>query len=335
MDRRRFLLTSLAGAFAAPLAAEAQQAGRVYRIGWLSVLPRSVAVDELRKFSTALHRHGYSEGRTFLIEDRFAEGRLDSLRDFASELVGLKVDVIVTDGTNAALTAKQATASIPIVVIGPADLVGVGLGSSLAKPGGNVTGVSAGYRDIAAKCVELLRETIPGLTRIGFVGNAANVVNRTSFAQAAIAATTLGLTIEYFSASKPSEVGRALDALSRARIQGVVVSGDGVVSSRAREIVGFVARARIPTVYFIDDHVTLGGLMSYGPRLLDLYRHAAIYVDKILKGAKPADLPVEQPTKFELVINLKTARALGLTNPPSLLLRADQVVACPEKGRCD
>lgn len=310
----------------APLTSEAQQTERVYRIGWLYVGSPSAAFDGRREFSEALRQLGYKEGRTLLIEDRFAEGWPDRLRDLAAELVSLKVDVIVSQGTPAGLAAKQATTSIPIVVMGPGDPVGAGLVSSLARPGGNVTGVSAGYHDIAAKCVELLKEAIPGMSRIGFLGNAANVQNKASFTEALAAAGTLGLTMEYFSATKPDEVGRALTALSKARVQGVIVSGDGVVGSRPREIVEFVARARVPAMYFVDEYVNLGGLMSYGPNTRELFRQTAVYVDKILKGARPADLPVEQPMKVALVVNLKAARALGLTIPPSVLLRADHVV---------
>ncbi|MBI3824611.1 MAG: ABC transporter substrate-binding protein [Candidatus Rokubacteria bacterium] len=311
---------------AAPLTSEAQQTERVYRIGWLSVGSPSGAVDARRAFSEALLQLGYKEGRTLLVEDRFAEGRSDRLRDFAAELVRLKVDVLVSHGTPAGLAAKQATTSIPIVAVGSGDPVGSGLVSSLGRPGGNVTGVSAAYRDIVAKCVELLKDVVPGMSRIGFLGNADNVVNKAHFTHAQAAAGTLGLAMEYFSATKPDEVGRALAAMSRARVQGVIVTADVVITSRQGEIVEFVARVRLPAVYFVDDYVDMGGLMSYGPNRRELFRHAAVYVDKILKGAKPADLPVEQPMKVALAVNLKTARALGLTIPPSVLLRADHVV---------
>jgi putative ABC transport system substrate-binding protein len=299
----------------------------VYRVGWLSVGSPSGNVDARRAFKEALRQLGYQEGRNLLIEERFAEGGSDRLREFAAELVRLKVDVLVSQGTPAGLAAKRATTSIPIVAVGPGDPVGSGLVSSLARPGGNVTAVSAAYRDIAAKCIELLKAVAPGMSRIGFLGNAENVVNKANFAHAQAAAGTLGLAMEYFSATKPEEVGRALAAMSRARVQGVVVTADVVITSRQREIVEFLARARLPAVYFVDDYVDAGGLMSYGPNRRELLRHAAAYVDKILKGAKPADLPVEQPMKIALAVNLKTARALGLTIPPSVLLRTDRVVA--------
>jgi putative ABC transport system substrate-binding protein len=310
----------------ASLTSEAQQTERVYRIGWLSVGSPSGDVDARRTFKEALRQLGYKEGRSLLIEERFAEGGSDRLRDFAAELVRLKVDVLLSQGTPAGLAAKQATTSIPIVAVGPGDPVGSGLVSSLARPGGNVTAVSAAYRDIAAKCVELLKDVVPGMSRIGFLGNAENVVNKANFAHAQAAAGTLGLAMEYFSATKPDEVGRALAAMSRTRVQGVIVTADVVITSRQREIIEFLARARLPAVYFVDDYVDAGGLMSYGPNRRELFRHAAVYVDKILKGAKPADLPVEQPMKVALAVNLKTARALGLTIPPSVLLRADHVV---------
>lgn len=311
---------------AAPLTAEAQQMERVYRIGWLSVGSASGGIDGRTAFREGMRQLGYEEGRTFLIEERFAEGRSDRLHDFAAEFVRLKVDVLVSYGTPAGLAAKQATTSIPIVAVGSGDPVGSGLVSSLGRPGGNVTGVSAAYRDIAAKCVELLKDVVPRMSRIGFLGNADNVVNKANFAHAQAAAGTLGLAMEYFSATKPDEVGRALAAMSNARVQGVIVTADVVITGRQREILEFVARARLPAVYFVDDYVDMGGLMSYGPNRRDLFRHAAVYVDKLLKGAKPADLPVEQPMKVALAVNLKTARALGLTIPPSVLLRADHVV---------
>lgn len=327
MRRRSLLVGTLALAvLTIPLTAAAQQATRAHRIGWLSVASRAAAVDSRAAFTEALRQLGYDEGRTLFVEHRFAEGSSDRLRSFAAELVGLKVDIVVTEGTPAALAAKRATSSIPIVIMGPADPVGVGLVSSLARPGGNVTGVSAAYREIAAKCVELLSELVPGMSRIAFLGNRANVVNQLSFASAQAAADSLGLVIEYLSATTPAEIGPALDTLGGARVQGIIVSGDGVIWSRSREVVDFMARARLPAVYFVDAHVAIGGLMSYGPSARELYRQAAIYVDKILKGARPADLPVEQPTKFELVINMKTARALDLTIPSSLLLRADHVI---------
>jgi putative ABC transport system substrate-binding protein len=318
IGRRQFLIASGA-LFAGPLTTEAQQAEQVYRIGWLSVGSPSGAVDARRTFREALGQLGYKEGRTLLIEERFAEGGSDRLRDLAAELVRLKVDVLVSQG-------KQATTSIPIVVVGPGDPVGSGLVSSLARPGGNVTGVSAAYRDIATKCVQLLKDIVPGMSRIGFLGNADNVVNQANFSRAQAAAGTLGLAMEYFSATKPDEVSRALAAMSRARVQGVIVTADVVIRSRQREIVDFVARARLPAVYFTDDYVDVGGLMSYGPNLRELNRHAAVYVDKILKGAKPADLPVEQPMKVGLVISAKAARELGIALPQSLLLRADRVI---------
>jgi len=325
VHRRRFLLSASA-LLAVPFAAEAQQTEQVYRIGWLSVGSPSAAVDARRTFREALGQLGYKEGRTLLIEERFAEGGSDRLRELAAELVRLKVDVLVSQGTPAGLAAKRATTSIPIVVVGPGDPVGSGLVSSLARPGGNVTGVSAAYRDIATKCVELLKDVVPGMSRIGFLGNADNVVNQANFSRAQAAAATLGLAMEYFSATKPDEVSRALAAMGRARVQGVIVTADVVIRSRHREIVDFVARARLPAVYFTDDYVDVGGLMSYGPNLRELNRHAAVYVDKILKGAKPADLPVEQPMKVALVINAKAARELGIALPQSLLLRADRVI---------
>ena len=311
---------------ATPFASLAQQTDRMYRIGWLSVGSPSGAADDRKTFGEALRQLGYEEARAVLVEERFAEGRVDRLRDLAAELVRLKVDVLLSLGTPAGLAAKRATTSIPIVVVGSGDPVWSGLVGSLGRPGGNVTGVSAAYSDITAKCVELLRDVVPGISRIGFLGNADNAVNKANFARAQAAAAILGLAIEYFSATKPEEVGSILAAMRRANVQGVIVTADVVITSRQREILRFVAHSRLPAVYFVDAYVDMGGLMSYGPNRRELFRHAAIYVDKILKGARPADLPVEQPMKIALAVNVKTARALGLTLPPSVLLRADRVL---------
>jgi putative ABC transport system substrate-binding protein len=322
---RRWLLMRLPLLLAAPRRAESQPTEKAYRVGWLSLGSPDDRVEGRAIFLETLRQLGYRAGQITLVE-RHAAGSAEQLRAFAADLVDLRVDVITTQGTPAAIAAKRATSAIPIVIIGPGDPVGSGLVSSLARPGNNVTGVSAAFRDIAVKCVEVLRDAVPGMSRLAFLGNSANVVNRLSFSNAQAAARSLGLGIEYVSATLPAEMGRALAAVGAARVQGVIVSADAVIVSGSQDIVDFMARAHLPAVYFSDYAVELGGLMSYGPSWRDLFRRAAGYVDKIFRGTKPATLPIEQPTMFDLIINLKAARALGLTIPPSLLLRANRVI---------
>ena len=325
MNRRSFV-TSLAAIIAAPLRAKAQSAGRTYRIGWLSS-GSTPTLDLQSGFVDALREMGYHDGRNLVIKAHYAAGNPERLRTYAQELITLGPDAIVTFGTPASLAAKQATTSVPIIMLAVGDPVGSGLVPTLSKPGGNVTGVSAAFGDLAPKYVDLLRQLRPGISQIGFLGNAENPVNaRTVFPAVQAATSTVGGAAEYFSATKPSEVPVALQAIARSGIQGLIVSADPVIRSRTAEIAQFVAKARVPSISFADDYVRAGGLLSYGPNPRDLGRHAAVYVSKIFGGAKPADLPIEQPTKFELVINMTTARALGLTIPPSLLLRADQVI---------
>jgi len=258
--------------------------------------------------------------------DRDACTQIGEEPEFAAELVRMKVDVLVTYGTPASLAAKQATSSIPIVTVSTADPVGSGLVQSLGRPGGNVTGVSAAFGELPGKWVELLREITPRLSRIGFLGNANNAVNKVVFTRVRAVAHDVGVTAEYFSATKPEEVAAALARLHEARVQGVVVPGDAVIRSRRREITEFAAKVRLPAIYFGNDYIDAGGLMSYGPAPQEIGRRAAVYVDRILRGAKPAELPVEEPTKYELVISLKTARKTGLTIPQTLLLRADRLI---------
>lgn len=316
------MILTLTVVMASAVAAQAPE--RTHRIGWLSV--GSSADPGLEHFRDAMRERGYRDERALHVETRYTEGREDRLRTSAADLVALKVDVIVTLGTPAAIAAKAATSSIPIVIAGPGDPVAAGLVASLARPGGNVTGVSAAYRDIAGKCVELLKHVVPTITRVGFVGNTASPTNRASYGEARAAGDALGVTVEYFSATRPEQVGAALAALKAARSHGVVVSGDAVIRSRTQEIVEFFGRARIPAVYFVDEFVDAGGLMSYGPSSRELPGQVAVYVDKILKGARPVDLPIQQPVKISLVVNLKTVRALGLTIPQPVLLRADRTI---------
>ncbi len=325
MDRRRLLLTSLAGALAAPLGAGAQEAGKVYRIAWLT--SGALASGSDYALRDAFHQFGYTEGRNLQIEFRSADGSPERLRALVVELLDSKIDVFLTFGTPATLAAKQATVTTPIVMVSTADPVGSGLVASLARPGGNVTGVSAAFGDISTKCVELLQAVVPGVKRIGFLGNVENPANKDiTFKHIQRAAATRAVTVEFFSATRPDQIGAALTVMAQARIQGAIVSGDSVIRSRRHEITEFLARARVPAAYFGDDYVAAGGLMSYGPNHRDIGRQAAAYVDRIFKGARAADLPVEEPKKLDLVLNLGAAKALGLTIPPSLLARADRVI---------
>ena len=320
MDRRRFVLTSLAGALAAPLAAEAEQAGKVWRIG---LLDYGKFWDPLLQKLSEL---GYVEGRTIVFEYSTSDGQPERLPALAQNLIQRRADVIVTYGTPPTQAAKQATATIPIVMVGIGDPVQAGLVPSLGRPGGNITGNTILGPDIGAKRLQLLREALPKMSRVAMLWNPQNASNRAQFENVQRGARALGLTLVPAEASSLGEFDSAFTAMMKKRPDALVVTADPVQQLFVGRIIDFAAGARLPTVFQIRDNVIAGGLMSYGPSLPELFRRAAIYVDKILKGTRPSDLPVEQPTKFEMVINLKTAKALGLTIPPSLLARADQVI---------
>jgi putative ABC transport system substrate-binding protein len=328
MDRRRFLLTSLAGALAAPLAAEAQKAATIARIGYLA--PNIAASLHLPEaFRQGLRDLGDVEGRNVVIEYRDAEGKFERLPALAAELVALKVDVIVAGGTPAALTAKQATRTLPIVFVGPGDPVTSGLVTSLARPGGNATGLSSFAPELVGKCLERLKQAVPGVGRVAALWQPGGLGERTDkdvLKEAEAAARALGVRLQFVEARGPENFDSAFSEMTRARAGALTVLPGSMFVNERRRLVELAANNRLPAVYPWREGVDAGGLMSYGPDLADLFRRAATYVDRIAKGAKPADLPVEQPSKFELVSNLKTAEALGLTIPPSLLLRADQVI---------
>jgi putative tryptophan/tyrosine transport system substrate-binding protein len=329
VDRRRFLLTSLGWTLAAALGAEAQQAAKIARIGFLSLnLSPNPHLHEA--FLQGLRDLGYVEGHNVMIEYRDAEGKFERLPALAAELIALKVDVIVTGGgTPPALAAKQATSTLPIVFASAPDPVTDGLVSSLARPGGNVTGSSNVNPELVGKCLEQLKLALPGASRIAVLEPPGAVPERTRkdiLNGADVAARALGVRLQVVGARTPADIDRAFSEVRRARANGLAVLSTPMFASERRRLVDLAAKNRLPTVYSFRVYVDAGGLMSYGPNVPEMSRRAAAYVDKILKGAKPADLPVEQPTKFELVINLKTARTLGLTMPPSLLGRADQVV---------
>jgi len=325
MDRRTFLWATAGGLLAASLAAEALQAGTVARIGVLE-LGSELTSGPQEAFRQGLRELGYVQGQNIVLEYRFAEGRADRLPDFAAELVRHKVDVIVAGGTPAPLAAKHATSTIPIVMAAAGDPVRTGLVANLAKPGGNVTGLSTSTPDLAAKRLELLKEVVPGVSRVAVLWNAANPFTVLNMRETEAAARTLGLHVQSLEVRGLDDFDNALPAAIRGRAGALIVVDDPLTCLHRERLGDFAAKNRLPTMYGFRQCAGTGGLMSFGASLADLYRRAAIYVDKILKGAKPRDLPVEQPTKFELVINLKTAKALGLTIPPSLLLRADQVI---------
>src|ERR1700730_16153042 len=327
MERRTFLGVITGGLLAAPLAAEAQPAGKVPRIGFLSVTSPSDRPPLLDAFRQGLRELGWVEGQNIVIDYRYAEDRVDRLPGLAAELVRLKVDLIVSWGTQGVTAAKDATETIPVVMIAVRDPVGTGLIASLVRPGGNVTGVS-GYAglEIVAKQLVLLKETVPKIRRVAILSNPANAYHQLAIREVNVAARSLGVQLQLLEARGPNEFDGAFAAMAKERVGALLVLSDAVLNSHRTRLADLAARSRLPAAYGVRESVEAGGLMSYGPSFLDLFRRAATYVDKILKGARPGDLPVEQPTKFELVINLKTAKALGLTIPPSLLQRADQVI---------
>ena len=328
IDRRTFLAGTGAVLLAAPLAADAQQAEKIWRIGFhsLNVAPNRHLQEAFRE---GLRDLGYVEGRNLVIEYRDAKGKSERLPALAAELVALKVDVIVTGGQAQALAAKQATRTLPIVFAQAADPVTSGLVTSLARPGGNITGLSNLSPELVGKCLEQLTQAVPGVSRVAVLWQPGVLGERTEKDQlkgAEVAARTLGVRLQVVEARGPENFDRAFSDMSRSRAGALTVLPGPMFSIERRRLVDLAAKHRLPAVYPWREFVDAGGLMAYGPNVADLFRRAATYVDKILKGAKPADLPVEQPTTFELIINLKTAKVLGLTIPPSLLARADEVI---------
>jgi len=328
MKRREFI-TLIGGAAAAsiawPLAAIAQQSGKLRTIGFLGPNTRSGASDWVAALAQRLRELGWIEGRTVTIEYRWAEGREERLAEIAAEFVRLKVDVIVTSGTPAVMASKQATSVIPIVFATAGDPVGSGLVASLARPGGNVTGLATLVADLAGKRLELLREIVPGLGRLAIMGNASNPFTVLELDEVQAAAGTLGLEVVTLEIRRAQDIAPAFEAL-KSRADALYVCTDALANTNRIRISTSALGVRLPTMHGSRDYVEAGGLMSYGPNYPDLFRRSADYVDKILHGAKPGDIPVEQPTKYELVLNLTTAKALGLTLSPTLLARADEVI---------
>jgi len=323
--RRRTFLALLGYAIGArPLALHAQHGAKVYRIGILEVIPaarNSANLDALRE---GLRNLGYIEGRNLIIEYRSADGRAERFPDLASELVGLRVDLIVARGTPAARAAKDATETIPVVMAtmgGPGAMV-----PSFANPGGNITGVITFSTELTAKRIEILKEIVPSLSRVGLLHNMGNPAVPPEWEETKTATRALGLQPELLDVRSEGDLSRAFELAIRQHVDGLVIGADGLTQMHQRTIIDFAARNRLPAVYPARELIEAGGLVAYAVNYPDLYFRLATFVDKIFKGAKPGELPVEQPIKFELAINLQTAKALGLSIPPTLLARADEVI---------
>ncbi len=324
--RRREFIVFLGGAVAAlPLGGVAQQPGNVPTIGYLSDSSPANPSPHPEPFRQGLRDLGYIEGKNITMEYRYAEGVVERLPHLAAELARLKVDVIFTGGA-ATIAAKDATKTIPIVMTNISDPVVTGLVTSLAHPGGNITGLAIQVPGLGGKRLELLKEALPRVSRVALLWNLNNRLHTFVLEETQVAAEALGVTLQPLEVRGPNDFEPVFSAMNRDRASALIVLSDPVTNSYRTQILDFVAKSRLPAMYMDKAFTDAGGLMSYGPNRLDLSRRAATYVDKILKGAKPADLPVEQPTEFELVINLKTAKALGLTLPLSLLIRADEVL---------
>jgi ABC-type uncharacterized transport system substrate-binding protein len=327
--KRRAFLTLLGGAAAAwPLGGSAQQPAKIARIGYLT---SGLAVNPHlpEAFRRGLHDLGYVEGRNVVIEYRDAEGQLERFPALAAELVALKVDVIVAGNVPQAMAAMQATRTLPIVFAAAADPVASGLVTSLARPGGNVTGLSLMFPELVAKWLELLKQAIPGASRIALLWQPGVVGERTEkdiLLEAEAAARALGVRLQVVEVRGPADFDRAFSEMTKARTDALAVMSTPTLFGERRRLLDLAANTRLPTVFPYREYLDAGGLIAYGPNVADLYRRIATYVDKILKGAKPADLPVEQPTKFDLIINTTTAKALGLEIPPTLLALANEVI---------
>jgi putative ABC transport system substrate-binding protein len=320
----RLLVTFALGFLVVPLAAQAQPVGKVYRIGFLSTDPPPTDVWEA--LLGGLREHGYREGHNLVFERRFSEGHAERFPELAAELVRLRVDCIIVPTTPAALAAKHATQTIPIVMTTAIDAVGAGLVASLARPGGNLTGLSGLSAALNEKRLELLKEVVPGLTQVAVLWNAANPANAAAWHETQAAAHALGLLLHAQDVRGPQDLEGAFARTAQAHPEALLVLQDALITMYHQQIAEFATQQHLPSVFATRESVVAGGLMSYGTSVPDLYRRAATYVDKILQGAKPADLPVEQPMTFELVINLKTAQALGLTIPPTVLFQAAEII---------
>lgn len=320
--RRRQFLIAVGALLAAPLTAEAQQAGKIVTIGILAI----EAWPPIDSFRQGLRDLGYAEGKNVRFEYRYAEGRNERFPELAEELVALKVDIILTWGTEATLAAKRATRTTPIVMGAIGDPIGPGLVSNLAHPGGNITGLSALTGELEGKRLELLKEIIPNLSSVAVIANSTNRYTGRALQHLRLTANALNVSLKVHEAHDATTLDSALDSFTRERPQAFLVIADPFLVGQRQRLAQFALKIRLPSAYTYREHVEAGGLIAYTPSYQELFKRAAGYVDKILKGAKPGNLPIEQPTMFQLVINLKTAKALGITIPQSVLLRADQVI---------
>lgn len=325
MKRRHFLFSAVSLLAASGL--RAQTSGKVYRIGYIQTAAPSEAAHLTKVFEEGLRELGYVEGRNLVIERRFAGGKQERLPQLAAELVQLKPDLIVTGANPVIVAVRQATSTIPLVMTGSSDPVGSGFIASLARPGGNLTGVATDHSpDFFGKHVELLKELIPKASRIAVLSNPADPAAESYRKVVETAAAKLGMSTQSVPIRGRDELEGAFAAMARERIDAIVVQGGPVLFTARAQVVQLAIKHRLPGVYYAREYVELGGLASYGSSVADNFRRASVYVDKILKGAKPADLPVEQPTRFEMVINLRTAKALGISVPQAVLVRADEVI---------
>ena len=326
IKRRKFLTLCGGAVLAWPLAVRAQPMAKVWHVGMLETTAATLNATNLDAFKQALRQLGYIEGQNLIVEYRSGDGHIERFPQLAAELVRLNVDIIITRGTPAALAAKKATATIPIVMAAIGEPVETGMVASLARPGGNVTGLSAFVTELTAKRIEIMREVIPQLSRMALIDNMANRSVPAQWDETKRAAFALGIQPQLYDVRKAEDIERAFSSAIAQRVNALSVGNDSVVIANRIQVVQLAAKHRLPAIYATRDFVDAGGLLSYAAHYPDLYRRAAAYVDKIFKGAKPADLPVEQPTKFEIVVNLKAASALGLTVPSTLLARADEVI---------
>jgi putative ABC transport system substrate-binding protein len=328
MIKKIFYVTLCAMLFALSYSAAAQQSVKVPRIGFLATVSASTISDRVEAFRQGLRELGYVEGKNIVIEWRYAEGEADRLPppDLAAELVRLKVDVIVTVGPLVTRAAKQGTSTIPIVMGQDTDPVGNGFVASLARPGGNITGLSTLAPEISGKQLELLKEIIPKLSRVAVLGTSSRPGNAQSLRELELAAGTFGVRLQYLDVPSSKDIETAFRAAGKGRAEAGLVFGGPVLNSHRTQIADLAAKNRLSAIYERAEFMDVGGLMFYGASINEMFRRSATYVDKILKGAKPADLPVEQPKKFEFIINLKAAKQIGLTIPPNVLVRADRVI---------
>ena len=323
MKRREFI-TVLCCAVAWPLASRAQ--GRIPRVGFMGNSTAALEANLVDSFREGLRELGYEEGRNIAIEYRWADGQYERFAALVTELIAAKVDVIVTAGTPAALAVKKATSTVPLVMVAVGDPVGTGLVPSLARPDGNLTGLSSVAPDLEGKRLELLREIVPSVSRIAVFLNSVNPFHATSMRQAQTAGKTLGIKVQQYDIRKSEDLDGAFAAIRKERPDALLILADRVFLHNRERIVDFTGEQHLPNVNAYKELVEAGGLISYGPSYEDMHKRAAIYVNKILKGAKPGNLPIEQPTKFTLIVNLKAAKALGISMPPAVLSRADEVI---------